>query len=140
MNLSPGSVVSLTPVEPGITIEFSGREDPWAVMICPVIGWAVVVTSLRDEVATTTLVPAYLNNGVVKILSTVPDPELACRILPPSDATTACSSRHLKPWCGYCGTPETDPNPDGPSGRWRFRNGEPCPDCHPSHIHAPTGE
>jgi hypothetical protein len=147
MNLTTGSIVSFTPAAPGTNIKFfphpvpGSPADPWGdlnAIVCPVIGWAVVVSSANDQ-TTTALVPTYLYDGTAQILSTVPDPELAYRILPPAEATV-CTGRHLPRWCGNCGTPETDPNPSGMSGRWRYRDGEPCPDCHPGHVHAPTGE
>ncbi|MGW3650222.1 hypothetical protein [Streptomyces sp. NPDC000878] len=83
MNLSPGSIVSFTPAQPGTTLELLGLDDPWAVTCFPVVGWAVVISSTNGDVATTTLVPAYLNGGV-HILSTYPDPEHHHRILLPA--------------------------------------------------------
>ncbi|MEU8711670.1 hypothetical protein [Streptomyces sp. NPDC048663] len=138
MNLSPGSIVSLTPAEPGTTIEFANYDDPWDTGTYTVVAWAVVIGSTTNGVATTTVVPAYLN-GALHILSTYPDPEHSYRILLPAEPRP-CAGRHLPPWCGGCGTPETDPNPSGMSGRWRLRDGEPCPDCHPGHVRTTTGE
>lgn len=64
MRYTRRSVVSLTPAEPGWDLELS-RPGAEAVL-CPVIGWAVVVVDLpaHDE-AETAIEPAFVYEGAV---------------------------------------------------------------------------
>ncbi|MDI2129197.1 hypothetical protein [Yinghuangia seranimata] len=64
MRYTRRSVVNLTPAEPGWDLELS-RPGVEAVL-CPVIGWAVVVVDTTAEgLAETAIEPAFVYDGAV---------------------------------------------------------------------------
>ncbi|MEU5707903.1 hypothetical protein [Streptomyces flaveolus] len=66
MNIAPGSIASITPIPDGTwNVVFKSDEDSgWEV--CPVIGWATVVTSATaDGAAHTDVQPAFLWGDMV---------------------------------------------------------------------------
>jgi hypothetical protein len=64
MRYTPRSVLNLTPAEPGWDVEVirPGEET----VMCPVVGWAVVVVSVgKDGEIETAIEPAFVYDGAV---------------------------------------------------------------------------
>ncbi|MYV97334.1 hypothetical protein [Streptomyces sp. SID3343] len=64
MRLTRRSVVSLTPADPGWDVEVTKAGEE--AVLCPVIGWAVVVLDTSAEGVTETAIePAFVYDGAV---------------------------------------------------------------------------
>ncbi|WP_406281912.1 hypothetical protein [Embleya sp. NBC_00896] len=64
MRYTRRSVVSLAPAEPGWDVEVTKAGEE--AVLCPVIGWAVVVLDISAEQITETAIePAFIYDGAV---------------------------------------------------------------------------